>query len=881
MTISVRGPDGSNLAFPDGTPEGDIVGAMEAHYGAAKPTEPAFDKIDPRFSGAGASGEKFLEGVPVLGGLVPKAGAAISAAAQPLTGVGKPGESFSERYAANLPQEEASSKAFEEANPHTSTALKVGGGIAGTLPLIAAAPAAFGVTGTLPQMVSRGALSGGVLSGADAAVRGEDVGMGTATGAILGAAAGPVGHVIGKAAGALMRPRGGGVPPVSRETMNVAGVDVPVPPSDVEAARTIEAARKGSSGTAAQSVVAESDAATQKALDDATAKVAENIAGAPGAAATSTDAAKAVQEHLQSAEQTRFQTEQARAERAALDAARLHADAAGVDPATGAPRPVVADSPFAAAETVGTGVQQAAGEARAARTAAYRDYAAVPGEYEPAAFSQVSNSLRQRLSGGASPVRITDELTPRAADSLRHLDDDVGTLRFQNDAQGRPVLDPQGQPVPRPITGQTIEEARKVLTQNYGDARRAAMAPGGSQADVRAMDRLIEAFDAHVADAGRAGAFSGDVGALNAAAERARASHAAYRRTFSRQGPGDEVGNAVEKIIGRYENQAATPDEIVKLSYGSASDPGGGKATRVAQRLRQIFGADSPEWGGYKQGLIRLLDDPALTPVQRADRIEKYLTSNNGRIHSQTVLSAEERAALADHAANLRRTEPVNLSELRGVDRVVAKISGRLDGVPSSTKEIVDYLYGGAKDAGDKSISSVLIKRLEREMPPEAFAKVRQGVLSHLMERPEGMAGWGPAQIANNLDNFLHSSLALKLYTAPQIADIRALSNAFRAQVPPAGATNPSGTAHMASRLIRSVSSMFLPAIGMATHGPAGALLGMAATPAMTGIKNARAASAARNLLYKPTSAGPVDPRFAAAGALLSRGLTQGQIENR
>src|SRR5262245_33876417 len=69
-----------------------------------------------------------LSGIPVLGNYVPQAEAAIRAAAQPLTGAGAPGETFGERYAANLPERQAQYRQAEQASPVASGALKLGGG---------------------------------------------------------------------------------------------------------------------------------------------------------------------------------------------------------------------------------------------------------------------------------------------------------------------------------------------------------------------------------------------------------------------------------------------------------------------------------------------------------------------------------------------------------------------------------------------------------------------------------------------------------------------------------------------------------------------------------------------------------------------------------
>lgn len=1326
--FELSGPDGARYQVTAPDEAAALAAFSTLNGGAAKPAPTtATDLV-----------RSAATGMPIVGGLANKANAAINATLAPVVEpfLSKGPETldqptFGERYAKSLELQNARDAKFAKEHPIADTAAKVAGGVAsfgGAIKAVPALAAPLGFEGSLPAMMTKGAISGGAISGADEAIRGGDVGEGVAVGSTTGALGGPLGRVIGKAANALTRDRM--APLVPAQTIDVAGVKVPVPPTDVEAARALEAARKGSSGEAAKSVVAEHDLATTRALDEATNRVAANLAegAAPAERATATDAARAVQEHLHNAEQTRFQTEQARAERAALEGQGvrndLTADVQG--------RSLAVDSPYAAAEAVGGRVAAEREAARQGVRARYDAANEVPGTFDPSVPKTMAEEIRARLNTGAPEGRIhvDPQSTAMANQALKIIDQEIGSGLFHNAAAPRPVegapvapgpAGPPPGPVPgpsdaeiafaqltakgarperaraavahlpgadalprtalephsvatasggtvdlvpkvveasaiktsadpgyiadlqprnrmraasdlqiqdmaknitpnrlgvsteadrgAPITGpdqmaesgngrilalrqayaengaqaqkyrdwlasqgvdvskykepilvrervtpmshderkaftiaanqsstlslsgaeraladsralsadtlalirnpadlaavdnrdfvrqfmqampateraslmtangdlssegltrirnavmakaygnssilaraaestkdeiksisqglqaaapewaqlraavaagqvpkeldgtvhlldavertakirgkgtslaegmaqsdafatqspeseafqrlfysadgksaapagtignalrdiaqqaakvdaspglglglepvslrdimavtskkigapqalakeiaeaavkpaeaakETIPEvgvremdnARKRLNVLRGDAKNAAIRTGDAS-DLRAMNRIIEEFDAVVRDAHAAGKFSGDSEAAQSLIAEARASHSAMRQTFSSRGPSDPTGRAVEKILGRYADTAATPDEIAKLSYGSAVEPGGGEAVRVSQRLRQILGPTSPEWGAYKQGLFEHVRGVG-SPVEQADRIEKFLRpGSKGNLLAQTVLSADERAAMATYAENLRASAPVDLSSLRGVDRVIAKISGRLDGVPSSNEEIIKFLYGGAKDAGGKSLSVVLAKRLEREMNPEAFAKVRQGLLSHVIERPEGVSEWGPKVIADNIHKFLNSSLALAMYKPAQLKEIRALGEAIKAQIPPPGATNPSGTAHMGARIMKTVSGMFLPAVGLATHGPVGALLGVAANPALTAAKNARAAREVKNLLYAPASAVPIDPRFAKASALISRGAAQGQIEGR
>jgi hypothetical protein len=73
----------------------------------------------------------------------------------------------------------ASEGGFEKEHPIASTAAQIGGGVASMLPLGATGIGArlLGLTGSLPAMIGRGALSGAAIGAADAAVRGQLEGL--------------------------------------------------------------------------------------------------------------------------------------------------------------------------------------------------------------------------------------------------------------------------------------------------------------------------------------------------------------------------------------------------------------------------------------------------------------------------------------------------------------------------------------------------------------------------------------------------------------------------------------------------------------------------------------------------------------------------------
>lgn len=860
--FELTGPDGAKfqVTAPD---ESSALSAFQQLNGgpAAKPAAAPISANDVVRATA--------TGVPIAGGVLNKLNAATNAALAPAVEPymeksadsinDAPGatmlERFVNRYKKSLEIQDAKDAKFATEHPIVDTAAKIAGGVGATIPAVMAAPAAFGAVGTLPQMVAKGAASSAAISAADAAVRGEDVVHGAAVGGALGAGAPLAARAIGAAVRAV-KPAPAVAP---TRTAPVGTVDIPLSQSQVtgDAAQSAEEQilARGGRGERAQGVAQDFDALQSSKLAEATDEIAKGLDASGASARTAPQAAgERVIDELAQAEATRIATENARRARVAAQGSELRADVGiKTDPVTGAAVPV-ADSPYVAGETIGTGVNRAANAARQARTEAYRDYAAVPGEYEPGAFAQIGNSIRNRLGAGDSPVRVTENLTPRAHEALNILDDNVGSLRFQNDAQtGEMILDASGRPVPRPITGQTIEEARKELTQLYGDARRAAMGPGGTQADVLAMDRIITAFDNHVTDAAKAGAFSGDAAALQAAGDKARASHAAYRKAFTRQGPGDETGAAIENIIGRYQGQAATPDEIAALSYGSAADPGGGKAIRVAQRLRSIFGPDSPEWGAYKQGLISHVEDaPAgarpFTPTEVADRIDKMLTGTKGRGLAQVSLSADERAAWSARAEALRTTESPELTT--AVDKTIAKIAGRDGATPMSGDEVVDLLVSRNATGVNKGFSAALADRLKRDLSPEGWTSVRQGLFSKVTEALPGKPELQAQALHNRLTTFLESDLAKTAYTSAERAKMESLAKVYKQLIPVNGTTNPSGSGQFLVKAARGMSNNLLTMLGAVHSGFVGAGVGYGMQKALAGVAERKGAKAATEAFY-------------------------------
>ncbi|WP_248127288.1 hypothetical protein [Brucella pituitosa] len=146
-------------------------------------------------------------GVPLAGGLLNRLNAVTNATLAPVIDPFLPdsfqklsGDTWEDRYNQALDIQQGKDKAFQQEHPYVNTGLNVVGGVAGTVPMVMAAPAAFGATGTLGQKTIASGLSGGVIGATDAGVRSDfdkdAMIIGGGIGTVTGAAAPAIGQAV-------------------------------------------------------------------------------------------------------------------------------------------------------------------------------------------------------------------------------------------------------------------------------------------------------------------------------------------------------------------------------------------------------------------------------------------------------------------------------------------------------------------------------------------------------------------------------------------------------------------------------------------------------------------------------------------------------------
>ncbi|MEE7450016.1 hypothetical protein MRF4_20615 [Methylobacterium radiotolerans] len=177
-----------------GAPAAPASGSFDpAEFAAYKAAQTGAD-TGREAGAANAAARGFVDGIPVAGpyilGGIDRADAALRSY-QGGTDYGTE-VAKAQRYSADV----------KAAHPYANTAGEIAGGIAGTAPLIAAAPAAFGAgTGGLAARSAASLASGLALGGSDAAVRSSgdlrEIGKGAAIGGAFGGAAPAAGSALG------------------------------------------------------------------------------------------------------------------------------------------------------------------------------------------------------------------------------------------------------------------------------------------------------------------------------------------------------------------------------------------------------------------------------------------------------------------------------------------------------------------------------------------------------------------------------------------------------------------------------------------------------------------------------------------------------------
>ena len=295
------------------------------------------------------------------------------------------------------------------------------------------------------------------------------------------------------------------------------------------------------------------------------------------------------------------------------------------------------------------------------------------------------------------------------------------------------------------------------------------------------------------------------------------------------QAPTDIVARALSRING-VGGQGATSAELADTLFGRAGTGENPLGAKLAQHVRDTYGADSEPFMAMRQGMFSRLvrsEDGRLgfDPETIADQIKEFLTGR-GRPTANILFSPEERTQLNRYADALRAHAERVAAPDNDVDRAIAKIVGR-NGEPATAREIADLLYSRSI-ARDRNLSVNLARRLKNEFGESSpqWSAVKQGLFRQLAEPGEGMTDWGPGKIAQRLNKFLHvdgKEMSEAMFSPEERTLMQNYADLMRKiEVPQAGA-NWSNTATFMAKTMNNLGGK----IGMIV----GAAIGRAVLP--------------------------------------------------
>lgn len=455
-------------------------------------------------------------------------------------------------------------------------------------------------------------------------------------------------------------------------------------------------------------------------------------------------------------------------------------------------RPEVS-TPRELGEIVGGEVRATAAAQKAAYGEKYASALSHPGEFATGAFEEVGAKIKDSLAQRQTPLLVDPVLTPAASRAITQLNE----FGLSSTAETK--------------TLQSVDQLMKKL--NF--ISRSASTP----TDKMVTRAVINELKTHLENRLASGLFSGEDKALKEIKE-ANAAYSAFRKTFTPQGAGDDVGLAMRKIVER----DASPEEIANMVLGSRT-LSSGLPVRLFSRLKNTLGENSQAFNAIRQSLARRhFDDP--------DQMEALARSSLG----MRAFSNEERAAMHAHAKSARELEstieqiPETVVEpfKRGYAMLFEPDIGGSQGIvfqriikgTATTPEIEQAIFGAIATQRAPQVSR-MIQAIEgiTGADSEAMAAIRQGVWSKLSKE----AGVDPTKSIADIDQFLNGSgreIAQSLYDANELALQRRFLSALKvSQDSPKFLT-----------ILRKYQSRILAAIGFATHGPVGAVTGYGAS---------------------------------------------------
>ena len=198
------------------------------------------------------------------------------------------------------------------------------------------------------------------------------------------------------------------------------------------------------------------------------------------------------------------------------------------------------------------------------------------------------------------------------------------------------------------------------------------------------------------------------------------------------------------------------------------------------QRLNSFYGdalqaaRSSNNWSDVRamRGVMDAFDDAVTTRLT-----DGRFTGGNA-----ADVAATMRWARGQHAEYRKTFTPQGAGD--SVGAAVQQIVGRHEGQAAPPNQIAGMLYGNGP------LPVKVAKRLNSVFDPGSpeIGAIKQGLFSHITERPEGVTAWGPEQVADRIYDFINGKgrgLAREYLTPAEQASWKAYADDLRTSVAP------------------------------------------------------------------------------------------------
>lgn len=223
-----------------------------------------------------------------------------------------------------------------------------------------------------------------------------------------------------------------------------------------------------------------------------------------------------------------------------------------------------------------------------------------------------------------------DELTPAAQKAIADIRKLAPTLPRARQPAGF-TAQPIPAPVPTPVSLSKINRTRQFINRRFQQA--------GNPADRAALTIIKREFDQWVDDAVDNSLFSGDAAALDLL-KNARNLRTQYGELFEQRGRADVAGRIMERIVNEPD---LSNTQVSNWLFGASKIGQTDQSIRLANRLVQVFGIDSPQITAIRQANVRNIffnprtGQPLVSPDSPKQGFQQIVTNLDEFIDGKTA----------------------------------------------------------------------------------------------------------------------------------------------------------------------------------------------------------------------------------------------------